>query len=992
MPITLTITQQNNGILFSGTGTLNLNSFIGKPSTLRNIGGVISRFQPLNGFVNGVQSGVTGRYYENLFPQIVIGNSANIYTTVQNYSFSNNICFGVGTFPGFLNSPGLSFTSNYNSGSFFNWRFLIPSIDFASLGISPQTITRSWTGSTGVVENLTINIAAPPSPNIAVNIIQYTNSVSVQAIGVLSASNEIQGTVSFPPGNFTQAQNKRIIFGNPVNGFARYSLTTSPPFWGNFTTNVGIGSSNVPFGFDATNFYLDYDALDGNVNTSISYPNQTLSTLGLNPGTYNYFGPGNYLQLNIIGPSPTPTITPTNTPTPTVTPTNTLTPTVTPTNTPTVTTTPTQTQTQTPTVTVTQTVTPTVTTTPTPTETPTNTPTVTQTVTPTVTTTPTPTETPTETPYPTTTPTWTPTNTPTVTDTPTPTPTETPTNTPTLTVTPTPTETPTNTPTNTPTLTATPTETPTNTPTLTVTPTLTETPTNTPTITPSPTPTETPTQTPTPTETPTNTPTISITPTTTPTYTDLSVTVVYDNTITPPLSGTVWYAITTSPTGDQPYQTGLTWTQLGTVQLLDPCIGTSVNFGTITTNIGDTILTQVRDSSGSNIYVTESAPLPSDPCIGSFLTGYTNGFYSGGGSATLKCRIVGTTSTVPSPPPPTPTPTPTPTITETPTVTPTNTPTNTITASITATPTLTQTPTVTPTITATPTLTVTPTVTTTPTETVTPTVTTTPTQTPNPTNTVTPSVTSTVTPTQTPVPTNTVTPSVTSTVTPTPTETPTNTPTVTQTVTPTVTTTPTPTETPTQTPTVTHTVTPTATETPTQTPTATVTPTVTQTATPTVTPTSTTTPTVTPTITPTKSLPPASLNTLFNAVIVDGSISVTTTVNYNLGIPVPTVVNFNLNIVLSNGAIITVPESINIPASTLSGSVTTTIPGNAYLVTNVTNITNIIVTNYFGVVIPSVNIVINPTQTPTPTPTLTPVPTITPSPANCCPIKAIPGF
>jgi hypothetical protein len=102
------------------------------------------------------------------------------------------------------------------------------------------------------------------------------------------------------------------------------------------------------------------------------------SNTGFNPG----FEPEDvtiYIQYSIVCPTPTPTVTTTNTMTPTntptVTPTNTITPTVTRTVTPT----------NTPTVTPTNTQTPTSTFTPTPTITPTNTmtPTVTRTVTPT---------------------------------------------------------------------------------------------------------------------------------------------------------------------------------------------------------------------------------------------------------------------------------------------------------------------------------------------------------------------------------------------------------------------------------------------------------------------------------------------------------------------------------------------------------------------------------------------------------------------------------
>ena len=196
----------------------------------------------------------------------------------------------------------------------------------------------------------------------------------------------------------------------------------------------------------------------------------------------------------------TPTLTPTNTETATVTPTNTITPTVTPTNT------------ITPTITPTNTTTPTVTstTTPTNTETPTNTPTITETstVTPTITVTPSVTQT--NTPTSSETPTVTPTNTgtPTTTPTNTRTPTLTPTNTETVTQTPTITSTATRTPTNTITSTVTPTVT------VTSTATQTQTITNTITQTNSQTPSVTPTNTRTPPVTPTNTATPTVTPTT----------------------------------------------------------------------------------------------------------------------------------------------------------------------------------------------------------------------------------------------------------------------------------------------------------------------------------------------------------------------------------------------------------------------------------------------------------------------------------------------
>jgi hypothetical protein len=221
---------------------------------------------------------------------------------------------------------------------------------------------------------------------------------------------------------------------------------------------------------------------------------------------------------------------------------------------------------------------------------------------------------------------------------------------------------PTSTPTYTPTNTQTPSLTPSTNASPTPTPTFTSTPTFTPTNTL--TPSVTGTKTPTPTLSVTTTKTPNNTPTQTPTLGAVSVNVVYDNLITPPVSGTVWYATTTTPTGTQPYQTGLTWTQLGTIQLLNACSGTPVNFGSVNVNVGETLLIQVRDSSGLNIYGSMSAPFPFDPCVGSFTTGYTTDYYVGGaGSYSIKNKILNPITTASAPPVLTPTPTPTVTVT-----------------------------------------------------------------------------------------------------------------------------------------------------------------------------------------------------------------------------------------------------------------------------------------------------------------------------------------
>jgi len=94
-----------------------------------------------------------------------------------------------------------------------------------------------------------------------------------------------------------------------------------------------------------------YTSFEDYIQGSLLFTGQTLTSLGMNTGTYNYSW-GGYLGqsfvLTIGGPAPTPTPTPTGTiavtPTQTPTPTNTQTPTGTPTITPTHTPSPTPTE------------------------------------------------------------------------------------------------------------------------------------------------------------------------------------------------------------------------------------------------------------------------------------------------------------------------------------------------------------------------------------------------------------------------------------------------------------------------------------------------------------------------------------------------------------------------------------------------------------------------------------------------------------------------
>ena len=166
MPISITISQQPNGIQFQGSGSLNTNSFFGKTAGSVSFASQGTRFRSkaltnvnLKRFswigINAPTNN-TFTYYPNLFPVIPnYGNSTTDYITAINVFPTNNQYFMAGQdgFAGQLLIP-----YNYVSGTEFNWGFLIPNISYSSLGMSPQTIIRSWTGSTGVVETLTINV------------------------------------------------------------------------------------------------------------------------------------------------------------------------------------------------------------------------------------------------------------------------------------------------------------------------------------------------------------------------------------------------------------------------------------------------------------------------------------------------------------------------------------------------------------------------------------------------------------------------------------------------------------------------------------------------------------------------------------------------------------------------------------------------------------------------------------------------------------------
>jgi hypothetical protein len=218
-------------------------------------------------------------------------------------------------------------------------------------------------------------------------------------------------------------------YGGPqLNSFRDFGMS-GPASIGsgtNFTYPSIFDSNSDGFGyrFNQNLTILPAGYSGQTLNATATITGQTLTTVGITPGTYTWTSSnGDYIEISAIS-APAPSLTPTPTPTVTaeVTPTPTPTPTETPTPTPTVTAevtptptaevTPTPTETPTPTVTAEVTPTPTAEVTPTPTVTAEVTPTPTAEVTPTPTAevTPTPTPSVTETPQPTATPTPTATN------------------------------------------------------------------------------------------------------------------------------------------------------------------------------------------------------------------------------------------------------------------------------------------------------------------------------------------------------------------------------------------------------------------------------------------------------------------------------------------------------------------------------------------------------------------------------------------------------
>ena len=165
----------------------------------------------------------------------------------------------------------------------------------------------------------------------------------------------------------------------------------------------------------------------------------------------------------------------------------------------------------------------------------------------------------------------------------------------------------------------------------------------------------TPTQTSTPTMTPTNTqtPTMTPTPTSTPTPTNIPTLLVtlnstIDSTLSPIL-GTIWYSISTTYNGTQPYPIGFTWTQLGGIETIPLCNVYQL-FGSLNLTPGQYLYGQVRNSDGTSIYNSVITLAPTDSCDGVYSGNYTHIMsYNSGVSVTVRYKIRNPLTTVLAP-------------------------------------------------------------------------------------------------------------------------------------------------------------------------------------------------------------------------------------------------------------------------------------------------------------------------------------------------------
>jgi len=253
MAINIVISQQPNGVFFSGSGKINLASLFGRPSSTWS-SSTIPRVNAQNGYINGGLSNANIKYYPNLFQVLPFGVDNQTFfdgAEILNYQ-SNGNYFAIGQDNSLMPQPGIGFNQGYVSNSFISFSFLLANQTYDSLGTWPQSFSRSWVGSTGVGEIMNITVL-PANPNVNINIFQSSNNVYADVTGQVSQNWNFDPNVySFGPGNYLQSSSavasRQVQFGNNSVGFYSYPIYVFPNnSFGNLFRVANTGSIFEPF-------------------------------------------------------------------------------------------------------------------------------------------------------------------------------------------------------------------------------------------------------------------------------------------------------------------------------------------------------------------------------------------------------------------------------------------------------------------------------------------------------------------------------------------------------------------------------------------------------------------------------------------------------------------------------------------------------------------------------------------------------------------------
>jgi hypothetical protein len=210
MPIKLTISQQPNGVLFSGSGTLNTTSLQNLGSWGFNVGpGYFFRGQ--NRFIGAAIGQI--KLYSN-----VLQNLAPI-STLPSFLYTNNNVINLTTGPmNYVFSIGnpwndaaaytnaITYSQSYVSNQPFNFSYLIPNQTYTTLGIIPQNNTYTWTNQQlGISDSLQVEVLSPITANIVITVQEVLGTVNVSAVGTLNPNGLVPvGVFSLNPGGYMQ--------------------------------------------------------------------------------------------------------------------------------------------------------------------------------------------------------------------------------------------------------------------------------------------------------------------------------------------------------------------------------------------------------------------------------------------------------------------------------------------------------------------------------------------------------------------------------------------------------------------------------------------------------------------------------------------------------------------------------------------------------------------------------------------------------------------